>query len=51
MIQEGHVNRDQAGEHIVDPPIKLTATGVEMARKLDAWPTAAGSRSALLAPA
>ncbi|AZD07254.1 hypothetical protein C4K26_1840 [Pseudomonas chlororaphis] len=35
LIQEGHVNRDQAGEYIVDPPIKLTSTGVEMARKLD----------------
>ncbi len=35
LIQHGHVVRNEAGEHSLNLPIKLSAAGVEAARKLD----------------
>lgn len=34
-IKEGHVTCNDAGEHALSLPIKLTASGVEAARKLE----------------
>ncbi|MDY7534841.1 hypothetical protein RGV33_24720 [Pseudomonas sp. Bout1] len=34
-IKEGHVTCSDAGEHALNLPIKLTASGVEAARKLE----------------
>jgi hypothetical protein len=34
-IKEGHVTCNDAGEHALNLPIKLTASGVEAARKLE----------------
>ncbi|MHC8406369.1 MULTISPECIES: hypothetical protein [unclassified Pseudomonas] len=36
LIQHGHVTCNEAGEHSLNMPIKLSAAGVEAARKLDA---------------
>ncbi|AZE56980.1 hypothetical protein C4K03_4843 [Pseudomonas synxantha] len=35
LIKDGHVTTDDAGEYSLNLPIKLTASGVEAARKLD----------------
>ncbi len=35
LIQHGHVTCNEAGEHSLNLPIKLSAAGVEAARKLD----------------
>ena len=35
LIQQGHVTCNEAGEHSLNLPIKLSAAGVEAARKLD----------------
>jgi len=35
LIQHGHVTCNEAGEHTVNLPIKLSIAGVEAARKLD----------------
>ncbi|QAY89196.1 MULTISPECIES: hypothetical protein [unclassified Pseudomonas] len=35
LIQHGHVICNEAGEHSLNLPIKLSAAGVEAARKLD----------------
>jgi hypothetical protein len=35
LIQHGHVSCNEAGEHSLNLPIKLSAAGVEAARKLD----------------
>jgi len=35
LIKEGHVTCNDAGEHALNLPIKLTASGVEAARKLE----------------
>ncbi|WP_395605369.1 hypothetical protein [Pseudomonas sp. B16120] len=39
LIQDGHVTTDDAGEYALNLPIKLTASGVDEARKLDAQST------------
>lgn len=36
LIKEGHVTLNPEGEHALNLPIKLTTSGVEAARKLDA---------------
>jgi hypothetical protein len=36
LIQHGNVSCNEAGEHSLNLPIKLSATGVETARKLEA---------------
>ena len=35
LIKEGHVTTDEAGEYALTLPIKLTASGVDEARKLE----------------
>lgn len=35
LIKDGHVTTDAAGEYALNLPIKLTASGVDEARKLD----------------
>ncbi|OPA86005.1 hypothetical protein BFW86_21440 [Pseudomonas fluorescens] len=35
LIKDGHVTTDDAGEYSLNLPIKLTASGVDEARKLD----------------
>ncbi len=35
FIKDGHVTTDDAGEYALNLPIKLTASGVDEARKLD----------------
>ncbi|AZF22844.1 hypothetical protein [Pseudomonas sp. R3-52-08] len=35
LIRDGHVTTDDAGEYSFNLPIKLTASGVEEARKLE----------------
>ncbi|MEO8489079.1 hypothetical protein [Pseudomonas sp.] len=35
LIKDGHVITDNAGEHSLNLPIKLTASGVDEARKLE----------------
>ena len=35
LIKEGHVTCNTAGEHALNLPIKLTASGVEAAQKLE----------------
>ncbi|MGY2292192.1 hypothetical protein ACW9H6_20720 [Pseudomonas sp. SDO528_S397] len=35
LIQNGHVTCNDAGEHALNLPIKLTASGVDAARRLD----------------
>lgn len=35
LIQHGHVLCKEDGEHTLNLPIKLSAAGVEVARKLD----------------
>ena len=35
LIQHGHVTCNEAGEHALNLPIKLSSAGVEAARKLD----------------
>ncbi|WP_439864297.1 hypothetical protein [Pseudomonas antarctica] len=35
LIKDGHVTTDDAGEFSLNLPIKLTASGVDEARKLD----------------
>ena len=35
FIKDGHVTTDAAGDYALDLPIKLTASGVEEARKLE----------------
>ncbi len=35
LIKEGHVTCNEAGEHALHLPIKLTASGVDAARKLE----------------
>ncbi|MBT2373919.1 hypothetical protein [Pseudomonas fluorescens] len=37
-IKEGHVTCNETGEHALSLPIKLTASGVEAARKLENAP-------------
>ena len=39
LIKDGHVTTDDAGEYALNLPIKLTASGVDEARKLDAQST------------
>lgn len=39
LIKDGHVTTDDAGEYALNLPIKLTALGVDEARKLDAQST------------
>lgn len=38
LIKEGHVTCNEAGEHALHLPIKLTASGVDAARKLESQP-------------
>lgn len=38
LIKEGHVTCNDAGEHALHLPIKLTACGVDAARKLESQP-------------
>ena len=38
LIKEGHVTCNEAGEHAPHLPIKLTASGVDAARKLESQP-------------
>ena len=35
LIKDGHVTTDDAGEYSLNLPIKLTASGVDEARKLE----------------
>lgn len=35
LIKDGHVTTDAAGEYALNLPIKLTASGVDEARKLE----------------
>ncbi|XMB50240.1 hypothetical protein QQ999_02605 [Pseudomonas fluorescens] len=39
LIKDGHVTTDDAGEYALNLPIKLTSSGVDEARKLDAQST------------
>lgn len=39
LIKDGHVTTDDVGEYALNLPIKLTASGVDEARKLDAQST------------
>lgn len=38
LIKEDHVTCNEAGEHALHLPIKLTASGVDAARKLESQP-------------